>query len=147
MKNDGNRLPLYHLGVGGTCFTDHLLFSGSAHSKTIQKESVFVFFISFLECQRISVTSALNFVFNRPVDNVRPRQRRKGTRQGRSQAPSQSAPRQHPGNHQGKSKEGRKFRIWPNFLIFSLPSVVWRVAAASSASPDSSTRKLVACSR
>ena len=37
MKNDGNRLPLYHLGVGGTCFTDHLLFSGSAHSKTVQK--------------------------------------------------------------------------------------------------------------
>lgn len=41
----------------------------------------------------------------------------------------------------------RKFWDWPNFSIFSLPSAVSLVAAASSASPDSSTRKLVVCSR
>ncbi|PAV74943.1 hypothetical protein WR25_26972 [Diploscapter pachys] len=55
-------------------------------------------------------------------------------------------------NIQGITKASRKnaagnFRIWPNCLVFSLPSVVWLVAAASSVSPDSSTRKLVACSR
>ena len=92
-------------------------------------------------------TSAFNFV-NRLIYNVRPRQRRKGTRQGRSQTPSQSAQGQHPGHHQGKSKECcKKFWDWPNFSIFSLPSAVSLVAAASSASPDSSTRKLVVCSR
>ena len=46
-----------------------------------------------------------------------------------------------------RENAARNFRIWPNFFIFSLPSVVWLVVAASSASLDSSTRKLVACSR
>ena len=35
MKNGGNRLPLYRLEMGEACFTDHLLFSDPAHSKTV----------------------------------------------------------------------------------------------------------------
>ena len=141
MKNGGNRLPLYRLGMGG------LVSLTTPTRKPYKRQS------ASLVLHLVSRVSASFRHFC-----VQPHVRLQSTMSGRGKGGKglgKGGAKRHRkvlrDNIQGITKASREdagnFGIWPNFSVFSLPSAVWLVAAASSASPDSSTRKLVACSR